>query len=143
MYELKLLKTVQSEDLSARLIFLVTIHNFPMNLLCDVKQATFLFSYFLYIKYKRAWENIYPLWEQFWNPWLLVSKLTQIEQKNWGMILYQDSTELYKSWLNLWASFTPYAGVRPALTSTLILSDTGWAAWALKEHHIGSIGRSR
>lgn len=36
MYELKLLKTVQSEDSSARLTFLVTIHKFPMNLLWGV-----------------------------------------------------------------------------------------------------------
>lgn len=53
MYEFKLLKTVQSEELHTRLVFLATIHNLTMNLLCDVKEATFFFSYFLYIKKKK------------------------------------------------------------------------------------------
>ena len=52
MYELKLLKTVQSEDWSARQALLVTIHSFAMDLLCDVEQATFLCSYCLYTKKK-------------------------------------------------------------------------------------------
>lgn len=52
MYELKLLKTVQSEDWSARLAILVTIHSFAMDLLCDVVQATFLCSYCLYTQKK-------------------------------------------------------------------------------------------
>lgn len=56
MYELKLLKTVQSEGSSARLVLLVTIHNFPMDLLCDVKQATFMFSYFFCIKKQKERE---------------------------------------------------------------------------------------
>ena len=36
MYEFKLLKTVRSKELSARLALLVTIHSFTMDLLCDV-----------------------------------------------------------------------------------------------------------
>lgn len=43
MYGFKLLKTVQSEESRARLVFLAIIHNLTMNLLCDVKQATLLF----------------------------------------------------------------------------------------------------
>lgn len=52
MYELKLLNAVQSEDWSARLALLVTIHSFATDLLCDVEQATFLWSYCLYLKKK-------------------------------------------------------------------------------------------
>lgn len=52
MYDLKLLKRVQSEDWSARLALLVTIHSFAIDLLCDVEQATFACSYCLYTKNK-------------------------------------------------------------------------------------------